>query len=270
VSVRLRRLEADYVAVRRLAHLHPKVSVEGVGGNPPDRYRLVLAVRGLRERGDRVVIAKRHRLEIVLPRGYPRDAPLCRMLTPVFHPNVAPHAVCIGDHWSAAERLDLMIQRIGEMLALQSYNIKSPLNGSAARWVEANHHRLPIDKEEFFIDLDSVVAPEPAGAARCSNCGAAAEQLVACPKGHALCAECVARCESCGELLCLSCGTTRCPRCAGPECANCGAAPARAHACESGHALCEDCAVLCTSCGRPLCLACGEPPCRACAAAGGG
>ena len=35
--------------------------------------------------------------------------------------------------------------RIGEMLAYQSYNVNSPLNGEAARWVEQNKHRLPLD-----------------------------------------------------------------------------------------------------------------------------
>lgn len=38
-NVRLRRLKADHDAVRRLAHLHPKIEIEGVFGNPPERYR---------------------------------------------------------------------------------------------------------------------------------------------------------------------------------------------------------------------------------------
>lgn len=118
-NFRLRRLQSDYEAVKRLVHLHPKIEVEGVSGNPPDRYRLVLRVRSLKEQGERIDLAREHRLEITLPRTYPRDAPICRMLTPVFHPNIAPHTVCIGDHWSAAERLDEMIQRVGEMLAFQ-------------------------------------------------------------------------------------------------------------------------------------------------------
>jgi ubiquitin-protein ligase len=96
-----------------------------------------------------------HRLEITLPSGYPRDAPLFRMLTPVFHPNIAPHAVCIADHWTAGQSLDALIQRVGEMLAFQSYNTKSPLNGLAAQWVEENIARLPVEAEEFFLDLDA-------------------------------------------------------------------------------------------------------------------
>ena len=152
-NVRLRRLMADYEAVRRLVRLHAKITIEGISGNPPDRYLLVFHVNSLRERGSEIELADTHRLEITLPSTYPRDAPLFRMLTPVFHPNIAPHTVCIGDHWSAGQSLDMLIQRVGEMLAFQSYNIKSPLNGRAARWIEENLARLPLEREDFFLDL---------------------------------------------------------------------------------------------------------------------
>ena len=215
-NFRLRRLQSDYEAVKRLVHLHPKIEVEGVSGNPPDRYRLILHVRSLREQGERVDLAREHRLEITLPKGYPRDAPVCRMLTPVFHPNIAPHTVCIGDHWSAAERLDEMIQRVGEMLGFQSYNVKSPLNGQAARWVEEHMHRLPIEKEEFFIDLSTAAHAEIQTAAQtqCSNCSAKDKPLEPCGEGHSLCGDCVAHCKVCGSVLCLACGSTSCKTCA--------------------------------------------------------
>ena len=215
-NFRLRRLQSDYEAVKRLVHLHPKIEVEGMSGNPPDRYRLVMRVRSLREQGERIDLAREHRLEITLPKGYPRDAPVCRMLTPVFHPNIAPHTVCIGDHWSAAERLDEMIQRVGEMLGFQSYNVKSPLNGQAARWVEEHMHRLPIEKEEFFIDLST---SEHRGLKteqdnKCSNCSAEETALEPCGEGHVLCGDCVAHCKVCGSILCLTCGTSSCSACA--------------------------------------------------------
>jgi len=263
-NLRLRRLQSDYEAVRRLAYHHPKIEVEGVSGDPPDRYRIVLHVRSLREQGDEVLPADRHRLEIVLPQGYPRDAPLCRMLTPVFHPNIAPHAVCIGDHWSAAESLDLMIQRVGEMLAFQSYNVKSPLNGRAGQWTEEHLDALPIDKDEFFIDL--AAAPPPASApAGCANCAAENAPLVSCGRGHDLCPDCIIRCETCGSVLCLVCNDARCETCLGAQCANCGADGADAHTCGAGHALCGDCAVTCETCGRALCVLCDEYPCATCA-----
>lgn len=216
-NVRLRRLHADHDALRRLAHLHPRIEIEGVFGNPPERYRLKLTVRSLRERGELIETAEEHRLEVTMPGGYPRDAPLFRMLTPVFHPNIAPHAVCIGDDWSAGERIDHLVQRVGEILGFQSYNIKSPLNGRAAQWVEEHQRELPVDREEFFRDLAEGPSRMHAEAAvRCANCGAATDdgRGATCPERHALCGDCAMRCQGCATVLCLVCNTYPCTRCA--------------------------------------------------------
>lgn len=219
-SVRLRRLKADHEAVRRLVHLHPKIEIEGVFGNPPERYQLILRVSSLRERGEVLEPAREHRVEITLPRGYPRDAPLFRMLTPVFHPNIAPHAVCIGDDWTASEALDGLIQRVGEILAYQSYNTKSPLNGRAAQWVEQHPDQVPTDREEFFIDLAADPAPRAELGPRCSNCGAFGDLLTACRARHLLCADCVLPCPTCRQPMCLPCGDRVCRACSGQAAAS--------------------------------------------------
>jgi hypothetical protein len=214
-SVRLRRLKADHEALRRLANLHPRIVIEGVFGNPPERYRLRLRVKSLRELGDTIETVTEHRLELTMPRGYPRDAPLCRMLTPVFHPNIAPHAVCVGDNWTAGEPIDLLVQRVGEILAYQSYNIKSPLNGRAAQWVDEHRDRLPIDREEFFVDLSQAPPPVAAqGVPACANCGARGGSLLSCSAGHAVCADCGIACARCGTVQCLVCGNFPCRACA--------------------------------------------------------
>lgn len=213
-SVRLRRLKADHEALRRLARLHPRIDIEGVWGNPPERYRIKLSVKSLRERGEVIETVDQHWLEVTMPRGYPRDAPLFRMLTPVFHPNIAPHAVCIGDDWTAGEPLDLLVQRVGEILGYQSYNLKSPLNGRAAQWVDEHRHLVPIDPHEFFVDLGTVDAPAPAGAA-CTNCNApTGDAHLTCPASHALCGDCAMICRTCSTVLCLVCNTYPCRTCA--------------------------------------------------------
>ena len=53
--------------------------------------------------------------------------------------------ICVGDHWTAGERLVDLIVRIGEMITYQAYNIKSPLDGEAAMWADINRDQLPID-----------------------------------------------------------------------------------------------------------------------------
>lgn len=211
-NVRLLRLQSDYETIRRLVNVHPHIRTEGILGNPPEIYRLFLSVRSLQQRGPKLSFVDEHRLEIRLPRGYPRDAPMCRMLTPVFHPNIAPHAVCITDNWTAAESLSSVVMRICEMLAFQSYNVKSPLNGEAAQWTEQHLNDLPTDKHEFFLDLDQALEPHSVNEKRCSNCEALSTVLTYCGVGHALCEYCVVDCDTCHEsTVCLVCGS--CSQC---------------------------------------------------------
>lgn len=66
-----------------------------------------------------------------------------------FHPNIEPTAICVGDHWTASERLTDLVIRIGEMIAYQAYNIKSPLDGEAAMWVDLNRGGLPTDTRDI-------------------------------------------------------------------------------------------------------------------------
>jgi ubiquitin-protein ligase len=157
-TVRLKRLQADHLKLQDYVRRHPRVQLVQADGDPPERYHLRFQVKSLRQMDDDLVTAEEHLVEVLLPRNYPRVPPACRMLTPVFHPNIAPHAICIGDHWSAGESLPAIVARIGEMLAYQSYNTKSPLNGEAARWVDGHADRLPLDPVSMVLDES---APPP-------------------------------------------------------------------------------------------------------------
>ncbi len=167
-SVRLRRLQADFEKLSAYAQRHPRVRLVQAEGNPPEKYQVEFQLRSINQVGGQFAYVDRHLVEIFLPRNYPRMPPQCRMLTPVFHPNIAPHAICIGDHWNAGEPLWSMVMRIGEMLAYQSYNTKSPLNGEAARWVEQNMASLPLDPISLYVDQGN----SPAGPAAASPSGA--------------------------------------------------------------------------------------------------
>ena len=149
--MRLRRLTADAQQMRAAFATFPTIRIVGAEGDPPELYRLEYHVRGL-ERGrrpDKPVSRETHRVEIQLTSEYPRQAPKCRMLTPVFHPNIDPATICVGDHWAAGERLVDLAVRIGEMLAYQAYNIKSPLDAEAAMWADLNQDKLPVDPRDL-------------------------------------------------------------------------------------------------------------------------
>lgn len=146
LSPRQRRLMSDFDRMKALFTYFPLIHLERVQGNPPELYVVSYRIRGIeRLRGDRVVYRDYHEVEIKLPGTYPRTPPTCRMLTPIFHPNIEPAIICIGDHWTAAERLSDLVVRIGEMIAYQAYNIKSPLDGEAAMWTDLHPDMLPTD-----------------------------------------------------------------------------------------------------------------------------
>ncbi len=178
-TVRLRRLQSDYEKVRDYVNRHPRLQLIQADGSPPERYQLEYRIRGMRQTADELSVVKSHMVEIALPLSYPRMPPQCRMLTPIFHPNIAPHAICIGDHWSPGEPLWSIMARIGEMIAYQSYNTKSPLNGEAARWVDEHLEELPLDPVSMMPD-DAGSAP--ATAARPAAPAPADDRGIACPQ----------------------------------------------------------------------------------------
>ena len=160
-TVRLRRLHADFEKIQEYVNGHPRLQLIQADGSPPERYQLEYRIRGLRQSADELLFVKSHMVEVSLPVSYPRLPPQCRMLTPIFHPNIAPHAICIGDHWSPGEPLWSIVARIGEMIAFQSYNTKSPLNGEAARWVDEHLDELPLDPVSMMPEDAASARPEP-------------------------------------------------------------------------------------------------------------
>jgi ubiquitin-protein ligase len=216
-QVRLRRLTSDHERLTDLARRHPRLTIVQAVGTPPDRYQINFKVRSARKSGETITYVMDHLVEITLPAAFPRTPPLCRMLTPVFHPNIAPHAICIGDHWSPGESLSSLVIRIAEMLAFQSYNTKSPLNGEAARWVEQNIASLPVDPGCMTLDDPS---PPPAGSTQVHIAAP-----ITAPPAHQSAASSAAAEPKLTQVTCQSCGTqlkvavasqavrARCPRC---------------------------------------------------------
>jgi ubiquitin-protein ligase len=150
IPLRIRRLQSDAKQMASAFGEFPFIKVLSATGNPPDVYQIEYAINGL-ERGktDQPVPRDRHRVEIRLTADYPRVAPACRMLTPIFHPNIDPATICVGDHWAAGERLASLVVRIGEIIAYQAYNIQSPLDAEAAMWADLNAEKLPIDSRNL-------------------------------------------------------------------------------------------------------------------------
>jgi ubiquitin-protein ligase len=147
---RIRRLNSDYRSVQERFRDHSHIRLVSCEGTPPEKYTFEFTVKGLALQGeDDISPVSTHRAEVFLPLDYPRRAPFCRMITPVFHPNIDPQKICIGDHWSAGQALDQLVVRIAEMICFQSYNVKSPLNAKAAAWASENMTNLPLDEADL-------------------------------------------------------------------------------------------------------------------------
>jgi ubiquitin-protein ligase len=155
-SPRIRRLKLDYERLKSRFYAWPTIRITGATGDPPENYNVTYFTRGIYSTSTGQILERNeHVVEINLSLGYPRRAPQCKMLTPIFHPNFDEVSVCIGDFWAASEGLDDLIIRIGRMITYQEYNTKSPLNGLAAKWAAQNAQLLPVDSAELAPPSDS-------------------------------------------------------------------------------------------------------------------
>lgn len=274
MSVRLRRLKADYDMMCTIFTSKTRIRILKTLGTPPEKYQIEFLVPSLQQNlsTQHIGIHNSFIAEITLTGSYPRLPPQCRMLTPVFHPNIAPHAICIGDHWAAGESLSNLVVRIGEMLAFQSYNLKSPLNGEAARWAEKNKDKLPLDTFDFssLLSIGEAVGRSEDGAlisgAECANCGKKAAQgaFAVCVNRHSTCRTCQLECPVCKGVICLKCDLTLCAICKESACHNCvlECASCKRKVCLNhagkcavcGRSQCSDCLAECEECGQSTCL----------------
>lgn len=150
LNLRGRRLLADERDMRVVFGPGSIGSIISTRGEPPELYVIDLRVASLVSGSAKdAAMGTVHRLEVQLTNDYPRVGPKCRMLTPVFHPNFDAASVCIGDHWAAGEKLSDLVIRVAEMLAYQAYNIRSPLNATAAMWADTHPEQLPIDRRDL-------------------------------------------------------------------------------------------------------------------------
>jgi len=292
MSVRLRRLQSDAEQVQNCFRGGPLIVVRKAVGNPPERYEIEYRIRGLVVQEDgQIVESTSHVAEITLTKAYPHRAPYCKMLTPIFHPNISPGAICIGDHWAASESLSDLIIRIGQLIAYQAYNTKSPLNGEAARWADGNKPLLPVDSRELVPPEREPASPPPlplppeaaTGVEQCQNCGATSPDvlLTRCAGDHVTCPDCITQCRECGATLCLACRYGDCTVCGAKGCLKCFtvcpncermACPEHTVLCATcGRPFCHECAGTCPDCGRTLCTdhltacrSCERPLCLDC------
>jgi ubiquitin-protein ligase len=157
-DLRLRRLLADFREVTSRFRDHPYIEVRPEAGDPPHLYRVHYRVAGITRLDARgqPLLSDSHTVMIDLHSSYPRMKPRCVAVTPLFHPNIG-NTIALGDTWDAAGTLGDVIVQIGQMIQLQSYNPRAPLNPVALKWATANEFRFPVgavDLSAYDSDVD--------------------------------------------------------------------------------------------------------------------
>lgn len=144
MSPRQRRLTADARELLTGFQGHPHVSIQAVGAQPPERYQVIYNLPALvTNQFNSLQVTNQHIVHITLPAGYPREKPYCTCDSAVFHPNFGSY-ICIADYWSPSQSIVDVVVQIGDMLQYKLYNVRSPLNAVAARWVSQHLDRVPI------------------------------------------------------------------------------------------------------------------------------
>jgi len=150
VSIRTRRLKRDEEKLVSELGTSEHVTLKAVSGDPTDHYQVIYHVNGIMwdDSAGTASPTTDHVVDIYLPPGYPKQPPRCIMRTPIWHPNIGDY-VCIGDFWSAGVTLADIVAHIGEMIQYMSYNLRSPVNKSAAQWEQRNQSAFPIGNKNI-------------------------------------------------------------------------------------------------------------------------
>ena len=97
MTARMRRLMSDYEQVKKDFAGHKYIVVTPIGTEPPEQYHVTYFVNGIYLLPDgRIETLGRHEVEFTLHADYPRYKPICRILTPIWHPNFRDGQICIG------------------------------------------------------------------------------------------------------------------------------------------------------------------------------
>jgi len=152
MTARMRRLASDWEQVKKDFAGHQNIVITPIGDEPPEKYHVTYFVNGIYLMPDgSIELLARHEVEITLHAEYPRYKPICRILTPIWHPNFRDGQICIGDIWGAGESLSDIIINIGDMIQYKSWNSYSPLSAEAAQWAMENKHLFPVGNVELYI-----------------------------------------------------------------------------------------------------------------------
>ena len=164
------RWDQDRQVLHELARQHPWLTVRDGEEEPGYARPLHVQCRGqgLASGGppsDQYQLADRHEMQWLLPEDYPGTTPQVRMLTPVFHPNISPDGIIamtdIGIAWESKLTIDIVIERIWNLIRAASFDLENAINPAAARWyADQTGLEFPLDARSLSLErpLSNIVS----------------------------------------------------------------------------------------------------------------
>ena len=148
-SIRLQRLYREHQLIRQRYRHSENVVVES-GGDPPETYTVTFRVNSpVKMQGGQLLFGNEHTAQIRLLVDYPAEPPVCKMLTPAFHPNISPPEICIGDSFPLLIHVADVIEKIGNMLQYRDYDLRVPYQNDATEWARQQGQLGPFDTVPF-------------------------------------------------------------------------------------------------------------------------
>jgi ubiquitin-protein ligase/tetratricopeptide (TPR) repeat protein len=152
MAVNADQLADGYNEIQERFSLSPYVKIISTEGDPPSSYHIEYRIKGLtKNAAEQVVESSSHRVEITLPFGYPHFPPNCKPLTSIFHPDIDPDVIRIGDFWDGSHSLVDLIVHIGNLITFQKYSTEDVFNQEALEWTTAHNDNIPLEKIDFTI-----------------------------------------------------------------------------------------------------------------------
>ncbi len=161
MSASANQLDDIYQQLKEQFLSHPAISIVPTEGDPPEQYEITYMLTGLcKSREGKIVESINHKVELVIPFGFPHFPPSCKPKGDIFHPDFDPAAICLGDFWGQERTLSDLIIHIGQMINGEFFSTTNAFNEEAAAWYQNNSSTFPLTPIGWLTTNGSQAAAE--------------------------------------------------------------------------------------------------------------
>ena len=139
---RIIALKKDHKEMLNLAENASQITFETNRKDTPDIYTIKFNIDSFKsapvKTNEKPELISDHIVMIKLHATYPRDKPILRWVTPIFHPNISEDgAVCLGQleyRYLPGFGIARIVAMLEELIRWRNYGLAEPFNQEAASW----------------------------------------------------------------------------------------------------------------------------------------